>query len=487
MGKYAVPEKIRNHKPVGTMVKVINNKYYVYEQSHVKEDNKWKIKMGKLIGSINPELGFIPNDNYSKNDKLTTFDFGEYFLVNELSKSILEKLKSVFNVKEATNIYNLALIHFVNGFTYIKNVKPLYDLSYLSIKYPSLNLSEYMVSNLLNDLGRHQQKVEQFEDMLIEESSREYAIDGHAIKSSSCNNSLAEEGNKKYIFKDKQVNLLMAYDINTSRPILSRMYSGSTLDNISIKDLFERKNFQNILFILDRGFYSLANIKMLSNNGNKYIIPLKTNSLNYKEITKDYITNNLFVYEKNKKKSVIEYKEEIINGTRVMFFKDQSENAIESADYLSKINDSEGIYTMEKYNLYKNLFGTIVLESNLEKSAEEIYKLYKRRWTIETFYDYYKNRLDVNAIHLSDYYQTQGLSFIMLITSLIYSEFKSKTKFLKRSETDILLDARFIKLHLRQKKWKIENTCKKHYKLFQSLNINMLKEIELINNQYNMK
>ena len=51
---------------------------------------------------------------------------------------------------------------------------------------------------------------------------------------------------------------------------------------------------------------------------------------------------------------------------------------------------------------------------------------------IETFYDYYKNRLDVNTLHLNDYYKTQGLSFIMLITSLIYSEFTENIKNIRK-------------------------------------------------------
>ena len=162
-----------------------------------------------------------------------------------------------------------------------------------------------------------------------------------------------------------------------------------------------------------------------------------------------------------------------------MLFRDQTESAIESADYLSKIDDD--VYTMELYNKYKDFFGTIILESNLDKSPEEIYKLYKRRWAIETFYDYYKNRLDVNALHLPDYYQTQGLSFIMLITSLIYSDFNSRIKELKRSITDLLLDARFLKIHKKRGTWKLENSCKKHYDLFFSLDIDLNKELKFIN------
>lgn len=201
MGKYAVPEEIRKLKPKGTMVKIINGKYYVYEQTNVKVDNKWKIKMGKMIGSISLDLGFVPNDNFSYNQMITTLDFGEYYLSYYLSKKILDKLKSIFNIKEAITIYNIALIHFVNGFSYMKNIKPQYDLSYFSIKYPSISLSEHIISNLLETLGRHTSNIEKFEDSLIENSSKEFAVDGHSIKSCSHDNSLAEDGNKKIFLK----------------------------------------------------------------------------------------------------------------------------------------------------------------------------------------------------------------------------------------------------------------------------------------------
>ena len=75
MGNFAVPQTIRDMKPKGTVVKVLNGgKYYVYEQKHIKVDGKWKIKSGKMIGSIDPLIGFIPNDNFKKDDAITTVD-----------------------------------------------------------------------------------------------------------------------------------------------------------------------------------------------------------------------------------------------------------------------------------------------------------------------------------------------------------------------------------------------------------------------------
>lgn len=481
MGKYSVPEEIRKFKPKGTMVKVINGKYYVYEQTNVKIDGKWKIKMGKMIGSISIDLGFVPNNNFSNSQMITTLDFGEYFLSYHLSKNILDKLKLVFNVKEALSIYNIALIHFVNGFSYMKSIKPQYDLSYLSLKYPSISLSEHIVSKLLETLGRHTSNIEKFEDLLIENSSKKLAVDGHSIKSCGYNNSLSEDGNKKHIFKDKQINLLMAYDINNSNPVFSRMYAGATMDNISFKDLFERKNFKDILFIIDKGFYSTENINLCSSNGNKYIVPLKAHLLNYKEITKDYLCNERFVYENGKKRTVIEYKTITKDDVKIIFYRDLSLAALDSADYLSKVSLGNNTYTMEKYEEFKNTFGTIVLQTNLNKNPDEIYKLYKKRWEIETFYDYYKNKLDVNALHISDYYQTQGLSFILLITSLIHTEFIKATKQLKRNITEILLDAKFIKLHYKKNSWALENVCKSHYELFSNLNIDLNEEVKYIN------
>jgi transposase len=473
MSSYSVPENIRCLKPKGTMVKAIHNKYYVYEHFHIKEDGKWKTKMGKLIGSIDPVLGYIPNDSFRK-DEITTVDFGEYYLSYSLSINVLESLKQVFNIKDAYTIYFLSLIHFVNGFTYIKNIDALYKQSYLSVKYNTLSLSDKTISNLYDSLGRKQDKVNKFEDKLIEESSKQLAFDGHCIKSSSNENELSEQGNKANVFKDDQINVLMAYDINTSRPVLSRIYCGGTLDKVSVKDLIERKNLYSMLFIVDKGFYSKENISLFSSNDNHYIIPLWANHKSYKHIISRKTMEGLFVFERSKKRSTVEYHEETIDGKKVIFYRDLSQNALESTDYLSKVE--QGKYTMESYIEKKDSFGSIVLESNLDKTPEEIYRLYKKRWVIETFYDYYKNRLDVNAIHLNDYYKTQGLSFIMLITSLIYSEVSKNLKEakIKESVQTILLNARFLKLHKDYKGiWKVENINQKHLEIFQAFNLNV--------------
>ena len=49
MGKYSVPESIRQQKPKGTMVKNISGHYYVYEYSNYTDSKgQRRTKMGKV-------------------------------------------------------------------------------------------------------------------------------------------------------------------------------------------------------------------------------------------------------------------------------------------------------------------------------------------------------------------------------------------------------------------------------------------------------
>ena len=76
----------------------------------------------------------------------------------------------------------------------------------------------------------------------------------------------------------------------------------------------------------------------------------------------------------------------------------------------------------------KDMFGVYVLQSNSEMSATEVFANYKKRWGIETFYQYLKNIGDFNNLMVQDYYKEQGLAFIMLITGQIHQKMISAVK-----------------------------------------------------------
>jgi len=476
MGSYSVPDSIRKFKPSGTMVKVINGYYYVYEYKSITgDDGKRHTIMGKAIGSIKDGVGFIPNDNYTRDTDITSLEFGEYAVVVHNTQKTLNLLKTYFNPLDAVRIYCVAMIHFINGFTYLRDVVKYYEMSYLAIKYPDLKLGYSALSELYDDLGRRQGNVLNMEQALVNESSHEIAIDGHVIGCVSGDNDLSSKGYKFGKLGEAQINVLMAYDVNSEIPLLSRVYDGALSDKTSVKDLLNEVNFSSVLFIVDRGFYSASNLELFTQNQNSYIIPIPNNNSLTKEAVKDTFMTNRFVYQKDKKSSTIEYKELVYDGFRVFAFRDMNEAAEEQTNYLRYIEQGHKSYTKEKFNEIKDLLGVTVLQTSLfDKTPQNIYKLYKNRWRIETYYNYFKNTVDCNTLHLQDYYKTQGLSFIMLVEALIYREFKEASKAVKgKNIRECLLDARMLKLHKRGGTWNICNSKKSLLTLFEQLNTPM--------------
>lgn len=99
------------------------------------------------------------------------------------SQNVLSMLNKCFNPEDAVTIYTVALIHFIQGFTYMKDIHSCYDMSILSVKYPKLKLGYDSLSKLYDSLGRRQCNVLKFEENLVSSCSRQIAIDGHVIAS----------------------------------------------------------------------------------------------------------------------------------------------------------------------------------------------------------------------------------------------------------------------------------------------------------------
>lgn len=480
MGKYSVPEKIRKQKPKHTIVKKIGNHYYVYSYTYYKDKNgKWQTKPSAEIGKITEEHGFVPNSNYSLSTDITTLEYGQYAVTLKNTEKVINRLLEVFNPIEAYTLYYISVIHFVNEFQPVKNIKKYVEQSCLSLLSTQLSFSSEKITKLLDTLGRRQTNVWKYEQKCIEESSGQIIVDGHVMSSASHQNDLAMYGNKYAKLGDTQLNVLMVYDLNNNTPLVSKIYPGNLLDKVSVQDLLQMNQYKDMLFVVDRGFYSSTNIKLFSSNGNHYIIPLSQNLRLYKKATNSMKFHQTFIYENNKKRAPIDFKEIKENGKRIIVYRDNEQYVREKTDYLKNMQIDPKKYTQETYDKVSEFFGVIVLQTNLNNSAEEIFKLYKKRWKIETFFDYFKNKIDIKNIYLNNYYKIQGLGFVMLLVSQIYEELKKNTKHIKgKSVEDILLEARLIKLNQYYNNWTVTNTTKEMQEFMQSLNVDLLSPLK---------
>ena len=474
MGNYSVPEHIRQMKPQGTMVKKIKNGFYVYTYTSKQilttgNDGKkhWKTKtiMGNCIGSITEEDGFVPNNSYVSKDVITGRNYGNYAFAMECSANTFKQLNSIFNPNDARQIYSAAIIFFVEGFTYMTNMKGIYELSYLAIRYSNVNMGYNALHTLYKNLGTRNSKVRRFESMMIDSSSKRIAIDGHVIACTSECNDMSEFGYKAAKLGTEQINWLTAYDVAEGCPLLSHMYSGADPDKISVQSLFERYEFSNTEFLVDRGFNTAPDKRLMSSNGNTYIVPMISNRKDYAFVTErlKFDKRRYFVFNKGSYASMVYYAEfEAPNGScRYIAYRDTTRAGAEKQDYIRAVSIGKSGYSEEGLLENEPYFGLFLLETNnFEVSAETVFCHYKDRWSIETYYNYVRNDADFNALYQQDYFCMQGLSFIVTVSGLIYYDMKKVAEKSKMSVKEIMREMKKLKISLEGDKWIVQNKIK---------------------------
>lgn len=487
--KSSVPESVLRYKPCKCCrIRNDGGTYRVYKYSALKlPSGKWSSDYGYLIGKIIPDKGFCPNKRYLReiealqdipfSDGITDVAYGQYALLLELSKEVLDQLEKCFPLERAAQIYSYAIILCANGFLHIDQIDDFYQESYLSLLYGgySFRMGYAALASLLHELGSRTNPVRAFEQSLLDESSKHIAIDGHVIRSCSEENDLAEAGYKMGILKAPQVNLLIAYDTKTGFPLMYRSYRGSSVDKKSVEELLRSRSFVGTKFMVDRGFYSGKVLKLMSKDGNCYIIPVPQNNKHFKRIRKTLAyTSGEFVHESGKMNSsrIIYYEEWVDRKTRIIFYKDVDENNAKRKNYKRMMDLEENGYTSEKYAKYCDWWGVYVLQTTARESAAKVYADYKGRWSIETFNNYLKNDADFNDLKIQDYYVQHGFDFIMLVTGLIHSKLNDAVKSLNKSTLstfDVLVKAGHMRMVLAENKWHIHNTRTKDLDLLEMM------------------
>ena len=479
MGDYSVPAEIRAMKPKGTMVKKIPGGYYVYEFKTVRDGaGKRKTKMGPCIGKIDPGRGFVPNDRSLRSQEWRTLEFGQWAVADDLARGTYALLREFFGHEDADKVFVVALCHFVEGLTYMKDVRPLYEMSVLSLRYPGLRLGPDAMRTLYDDLGRRDGPVMEMQRALAERCSGEVAIDGHVVGSCSRLNDLASKG---YMFPkigEPQANLLMALDARTSRPVCSRFYEGRATDRAAVRDLLRQVPFRGVIFLADRGFNGEENEALFTADGNHYVFPLGSSDDRCKAAVADLDLPDEFLWRRGGKAALVRYAERDVDGRRVIVYCDLLEQLETQANYKRHLDMGDKGYTAAKLAELGPLMGVYVLQTSLppeERDAEAVFSLYKGRWSIETYFDYFKNGQDGSALCQQGYYRQQGLAFVMLVSGLVECEVREAIakSGLGMSVTDVLMDARAAKADKLGDAWVINNCLKKRAARFEKLGVAM--------------
>jgi transposase len=500
----------------------VNGKIYLYEtESYWDKDKKQPRQRSKYLG---PQEKAETKKIKKALGQLVSKSYGNIFLLEEISKSIglLDVLKEcypdIYKDILANAFYeiigeskNYLFRHFQDEH-YLGDVKTMYSSD---------------VSGLHLSLGTYERSKYEFTQKWIEKVNPQNGIyyDITSFSSYSTKNEFVEWGYNRDKENLPQINLGMVCCQQTGLPFFYRIFPGSIVDVTTIKNFVKYLNIyklQDLFLILDKGFFSVANICELirSDRNLSLIIPLPFTL----KLSKELITNNSDV--KNPK-YIFQYNEEILfhkavpasikghDFTAHIFFNEKAEVdqrhlfyskllAYETKINKKKFKNQKAFETQineeiadsyksyfcydatqktavrneAKINEYLSKLGFFIIMSrkrNLEK--EEVFSFYRNKDKVEKIFDNAKNELNTNRLHSHSKTTTEGRLFVKFIATILYQQItkimREKDMFKKYSVTELLKELSKMKMMSLPELDNFTTECSKKQKdIFAKFNIN---------------
>ena len=286
-----------NYKPVDlpdrTVTVRTKSGTYVYLTQSVEYSSKLKCSRPKriAIGKLNEEGMLIPNQNYFDlygkpveldvpGERADSISCGPFVVVDSIARKtqLMDVLESVFP-EQWEKILDLATYMMMTE----NNVMQYFeDYGYRHALFNESNFTDSTVGRLFDNMSikdmdlfiRAWVKMHADKDIYI-------SYDSTNMNCVAGNLELAEYGHAKDNPDLPQVNMSLGYNQTGNKPLFYSLYPGSIIDNTECEKMVERAKYyecENMGFILDRGYFSIKNIRYFERNGYDYILMTKGNA-----------------------------------------------------------------------------------------------------------------------------------------------------------------------------------------------------------------
>ena len=512
---YIVEQKIKGH-------------IYLYEVTSFWDKNKKQPRQKrKYLGPKEKIYKKTPPPNKQRYQKkpadFTSKSYGDVFLFEYLSKelglsAILEK---VFD-KDYKEILHLS-------YYMLSESSPSYLFPYWHEAHdisPVKKLNSQQLSALYDFIGRHERARLNCMKAWIQHVNPASGIyyDITSISSYSTNIPEVEWGYNRDKESLPQINLGITYCSERALPLSYSVRPGSITDVTTLENTikwFDMFGLKEMFFILDRGFFSIANILKMRNKNRRFIQPLtlslkKTKALIKKHSPHIRSAENAFKY----KEAILYHLSDRVEfeGTQFdahVFYNEKAAIDYKHALYSSLLEIDEQLGDLKPFSkeaAFKKYMGdnfpkkyikyfkfdeaaqkivrnVKTIEESLRSAGffiflvdgeamtkERVLDMYRNRDAIEKVFDRMKNRMDGNRIRAHNQYTADGRLFIKFISLIIYSSLinvvKKDKQLSKYSINEIIAELKKLKINTFDKRHVfLSELSKKQKIIFKAFNI----------------
>ena len=472
-------------RPKGTLIVTVKGIRYVYvvaEKRYNKEkhynENK-RVCIGKMIDREHMQT----NDNYQDFFKEETelqeaaassdcIRIGTHMVIRKVLKELQlgDLVDGVFEDKAAL-IKDCAAYMIVNE-TNTMQYFPEYGYDHALF---GENCTDSTVSRMFSELG--DQDIETFLkawNAMHAGKSRIYvSYDSTNMNTVAGRVEMAEYGYAKEDSEKPQVNVSLAYDQDNSIPLFYESYPGSIIDNTQCRQMAERAErygYQNISFILDRGYFSKRNIQFLDEHQYGFLIMTKGNASFVSEAVEEVrmkLRLGVEQYIPEQEVNGITLKKKLFEDDRNRYFHiyyDDVRASLERRDLMkeftrmdreldkrqnAKLTEKQELHAYEKYYNLKfdqngyfikyqrkekpiqrlmDDAGYFVIISSEEMSAEDALEKYRNRDSIEKLFRAEKSYLGGDSFRVYSDRAVDSKLLVSFIATIIRTEIFNRLK-----------------------------------------------------------
>lgn len=258
-----------------TRIKVINNREYLYEITPYYDPETKKIRHKSRYLGKNKEGRPV---RVRSHIPVRAFSYGEFIpflsVIQELK--IKEILSEYLNLEEITSLIAVVLNRVVHPLS-LQHIGSWFEGTCLYVDNPDIALSSQSLSRLLEKIGNSSLPMILTEGVIRQlKTEKVFFYDVTSISSYSKGIGILEYGYNRDNDGLAQVNVSLIVDRQMGIPVMYEIYPGSIVDVSTLLNTVKKLRgygVKDCLMVLDRGFFSTANLLELEESGMFYIIP----------------------------------------------------------------------------------------------------------------------------------------------------------------------------------------------------------------------
>ena len=469
-------------RPEGTKIYRQRGCRYVYHVTGKKynKDKKYVVEDRVCIGRMVDETNMNPNDNFYMYYEIAGDDGDERLPVHSDAVQIGAPLllNSIMDTLQISDL--LASVHGIEGMNIIRDI-----ICYMIIRGTSVmqHFGDYAWGHFVNatkvwddskisefyrkdiDYAQIETFIMRWNEIQPEHSGIYISYDSTNMNTAAEGIDMAEFGHAKDNPEAEQVNISYALNHENATPLFYEMYPGSIIDNAQCTHMVDRAKeygYKNIGLILDRGYFSVKNIRYFDSKGYDFLMMVKTNSELVAEkirenslplittkagyflpehdvyaVTKtgtigdDLLVRYFHIYydnvragqEKNEYLKQLEIKENHVK--KRVEEKIRRKEDMTAYEKLFKLKyDNNGYLRSYKRNEKKiqeemDRFGFFVIITSKEMTAGEALEIYRKRDSVEKIFRMLKTGLEYDTFRVHSQSSLESKTYILFIASIV--------------------------------------------------------------------